>query len=343
MQQRDPDWRRRKLTFGAAGMLLPWSLAAWNPVVAAAPSGHAARFAFGPRTTEHCLAWIAAEAGIFARLGVEAVFPEAEPAAGDELAGLAEGKSDFAYAGIAQVAQKVLQGADPVLIVTPLQSNKGGFVMTRRDIRAPEQLAGVRVGVLSESGPSALAARAVLDRWEASATLVPLQTFAAVYAALAEERIDAGWLPVDLSFRGRRAFGWNAFQGVRLGVPGGFVTTRRTVASRSDFVAAVVKGLVTAIHYFKSEPVSAVSLLQRWLRIEDRALAEDLQEFYAPIFRTAPTPSAFFGMRDLRDSLKARYPAAASMQPSELIDASFVDALERSGYIAKLYSSLRYQ
>jgi ABC-type nitrate/sulfonate/bicarbonate transport system substrate-binding protein len=343
MRRQLPDLTRRKLAFSAAGMLAPGFLAAWNPAEAAAPIVHAARFAPVPRTTEHCLPWIAAEAGIFAALGVATVFPEADSTASDELASLAEDKWDFAFAGIAQVAQKVLQGADPVLILTPLQSNKGGFLTTRREIRAPEQLAGARVGVLSESGPSALAARAVLERWSASATLVSLQSFAAVYTALAEERIDAGWLPFDMSFRGQKAFNWNAFQGVHLGIPGGFVTTRRTVASMPGLVAAVAKGLVNAIHFFKSEPIAAVSLLQRWLRIEDRALAEDLHAFYAPIFRTLPTPSVFFGMQGLRDSLKARYPAAANMQPSHLVDTSFVAEMERSGYIGRLYSSLRNQ
>lgn len=343
MRRQHPDLRRRKLTFSAAGMLAPGFLAAWKPAEAAGPIGHAARFALGLRTTEKCLPWIAAEGGIFAALGIEAAFPEADSAAGDELAGLAEDKSDFAFAGIAQVAQKVLQGADPVLILTPLHSNKGGFLTTRREIRAPEQLAGARVGVLSESGPSALAARAVLERLRAPATLVPLQTFAAIYAALAAEQIDAGWLPFDLSFRGQRAFSWNAFQGVQLGIPGGFVTTRRTVASRPELVASVVKGLVNAIHFFRAEPIDAISLLQRWLRIEDRALAEDLHAFYAPSFRTIPTPSAFFGMQALRDSLSTRYPAASRMQPTDLIDASFVDALERNGYIGQLYSNLRYQ
>ncbi len=153
------------------------------------------------RETVQSLGWIGVEAGIFRRLDIELAFPKIGTGSAESVAGLHRGEWEFAQTGIVPVAQSVLEGHDTVLILTPVQSHKGGFVMARRDIRTPEQLEGARVGVLTKEGPSSTAARSVLQRWEVSATLVPLGSFQAIYAALAAERIDAGYLPVDLGFR----------------------------------------------------------------------------------------------------------------------------------------------
>lgn len=334
-------YRRRILS---AILGIAWSaFAVGRDLAMAAPAGHRIRFAPVARTTEHFLAFLAVERGIFGRMGIEADLADTEIGARNAVAGVVDGKWDFAYAGIAQVAESVLQGSDAVLVLTALSANKGGFLMTRPGIREPAQLASASVGVLSESGLTALAARAVLDRWGVSATLKGLGTFALAYDALAAGNIDAAWLPPDLGFKGRRVFGWNALEGVRLVIPGGYVTTRRMIASAPDLVAAAVKALVTAIHFFKTDAAASSDLLLRWLRLEDRRLAEELQRHYAPLFRATPAPSVYYGMEALRESLKPRYATAERLQAPDLIESSLVDALERSGYIARLYSSLRYQ
>ena len=335
--QRPPNSRRRQLSLGAALFALDFIA---PRIASPAAAARTARIVQGPRTTEQSLAWLGEEAGIFARLGLRAEFAAAGPGAGAALASVLEGTSHLAYAGIAQVARRVLEGGDPVLIATPLEANKGGFLMASRWIRGPEQLAGTRVGVLSASGPSALAAGAVLERSNVTAKFVALNSFEAVYAALADGAIDAGWLPVDLSFKGRAAFGWNGFEGARIALPGGYVTTRRAIASDRGLVEEIVKALAAAVHFFRTEQDAVVVLLQRFLGVE-RPVAWDLQAFYAPLFRQVPAPSVFFDMAALRDSLKARHPAAQRLQAADLLDASFVEALVRSGYIARLYSGAR--
>ncbi len=331
------DLRRRKFGLAVASTLALDLLApSGTPECSAA--GQKTRMVTELRETVQSLGWIGVEAGIFRRLDVELAFPKIGTGSLESVAGLNRGEWEFAQTGIVPVAQSVLQGHDTVLVLTPVQSHKGGFVMARRDIRIPEQLEGVRVGVLTEEGPSSRAARSVLQRWGVSAALVPLGSFQAIYAALGAERIDAGYLPVDLSFRGRREFGWNAFQGVIIGIPGGVVTTRRNIAANRDLVAGVVKGFVNTIHFFKTQPAAAVPLLQRFLQFNDRMTVEELREFHAPMFQAVPRPSVFFGMPGLRDSLASRYPAAGKLQQSDLVDSSFIDELERSGYFQRLYS-----
>ncbi len=81
-------------------------------------------------------------------------------------------------------------------------------------------------------------------------------------------------------------------------------------------------------------------MLQRYLHIEDRKAAEELHAFHVPLFQQVPRPS-FPGMQTLRDLLAAKFPAAGALKESDIADSSFVDELERKGFIDRLYSSDR--
>src|SRR5262245_26496417 len=204
--------RRNFLALGAALLAAPR---------AATAAARRLRIAPEPRSTEQSLPWIAQQAGLFAALELEASFVPAADG-GAALGLLLDGKADVAFAGVAPLAQRHLAGGDAVLVATVLPPNKGGMLVTAHAIRSPAQLAGIRVGVLSRDGPSAVSAGAVLQRNGATAELVVHDSYASVYAAIASGAIDAGWLPMDLSFKGRAAHGWNAFEGVRDSLPGGY-------------------------------------------------------------------------------------------------------------------------
>jgi len=51
----------------------------------------------------------------------------------------------------------------------------------------------------------------------------------------------------------------------------------------------------------------------------------------------APCPK--IADKALRDFLVAKYPAAASLKESDIADSSFIDELERSGFIDRLYAA----
>ena len=58
----------------------------------------------------------------------------------------------------------------------------------------------------------------------------------------------------------------------------------------------------------------------------------------AAIFQKVPRPS-FPGMQALREFLVVKYPAAASLKESDIADSAFIDELERSGFIDRLYAA----
>jgi hypothetical protein len=44
-------------------------------------------------------------------------------------------------------------------------------------------------------------------------------------------------------------------------------------------------------------------------------------------------------MQELRDFLVTRYPTAMSLEEADIADSSFVDELQRSGFIDRLYAA----
>jgi len=253
-------------------------------------------------------------------------------------AGLIRGDWEFAHTGTVPVAEEVLKGRDIVILATPTSDFPKSFVMTRKEITQLAQLGGKKVGVLTETGQTSVAARITVEKAGATATYLPLIKFDRIYAALAAGEIDAGALPIDLRFTGQARYGWNAFPIDAFDTPSIFATTRKLVASNRELVMNVMQGFVETIHLFKTRPDIVVPLLQRYVKIEDRKVAEELYAFHVPVFQKVPRPS-FPGMQALREFLVAKYPAAVSLKEADIADSSFIDELERSGFIDRLYAA----
>ena len=296
------------------------------------------RVATGLLATWQSTAWIGAEAGLFKKRGIDMTLPAIAVGGPQAAAGVIHGDWEFAHTGVLPVAEEVLQGHDIVILATPTSDFPNSFVMTRKEITQLAQLTGKKVGVLTETGQTSVAARITIEKAGGTATYVPLIKFDRIYAALAAGEIDAGALPIDLRFAGQVRYGWNAFPINEFGTPSIFAGTRKLIASNRNLVMNVMKGFVETIHLYKTRPDIVVPLLQRYLNIEDRKAAEDLYAFHVPVFQKAPRPS-FPGLQTLRDLLVAKYPAAASLKETDIADSSFIAELEQSGFIDRLYAA----
>jgi hypothetical protein len=323
------------LMIGAAAAPLVTSRRSWAQV-----QMRPVRVATGLLATWQSTAWLGAEAGVFSKHGINMTLPAVAVGGPRAAAGVITGDREFAHTGTLPVAEEVLKGRDIVILATPTSEFANSFVMTRKEIGDLSQLAGKKVGILTQTGQTSVAARITVEKAGAVATYVPLLKFDRVYAALAAGEIDAGALPIDLRFTGEKRYGWHAFPIREFGTPSIFATTRKLIASNRELVMDVMQGFVETIHLFKTRPDIVVPLLQRYLHIEDRKAAEELHAFHVPLFQQVPRPS-FPGMQTLRELLAAKYPAAGALKESDIADSSFIDELERNGFIRRLYSSGR--
>src|SRR4030095_6107859 len=329
--------RRNFLRLAAGAALLP---AHFARAQVSSTTSQRVRVATGLLATWQSTAWLGAEAGLFKKRGIDMTLPAIAVGGPEAAAGLVRGDWEFAHTGTVPVAEEVLRGRDIVILATPTSVFPMSFVMTRKEITQLAQLGGKRVGVLTETGQTSVATRITIEKEGASAIYLPLIKFERIYDALAAGEIDAGALPIDLRFSGQVRYGWNAFPISSFDTPSIFATTRKLIASNRQLVMNVMQGFVETIHLFKTRPDIVVPLLPRYVKIEDRKVAEDLSAFHVPVFQKVPRPS-FPGMQALREFLVKKYPAAMSLKESDIADSSFIDELERSGFINQLYAAGR--
>lgn len=327
--------RRKFLHLFASAAAMP--LARFAQAQVSPTTSQSVRVATGLLATWQSTAWLGAEAGVFKKRGIDMTLPAIAVGGPEAAAGVVRGDWEFAHTGTVPVAE-VLRGRDIVILATPTSDFPKSFVMTRKEITQLAQLDGKKVGVLTETGQTSVGARITVEKAGATATYLPLIKFDRIYAALAAGEIDAGALPINLRFSGQARYGWNAFPIDAFDTPSIFATTRKLIVSNRPLVMNVMQGFVETIHLFKTRPDIVVPLLQRYVKLEDRKAAEDLYAFHVPVFQKVPKPS-FPGMQALREFLVAKYPTAMSLKESDIADSSFIDELERSGFIDRLYAA----
>lgn len=303
-----------------------------------AQPGHRTRIVTGLRATLESLGWIAMEVGIFKRLGLECTFPRLETGGPEAVAGVVRGDWEFAETGSAPYVQATLDGEDTTILLAAVGPLPTGLpILTRPEISDPSQLAGTRLGVLTDTGQIAISVRSALEMWGVRATLVPLGTFGAIYAALGSGEIDAGAFTADYRFLGPRELGLRILDTPSPGhVPVVVGCSRRLIAADRHLVAKVVQGYVEAIHFFKTKRSEVVPVLQQFLMFEDRSAVEEAYGFYAPLLQPLPRPSAA-GLRTLLQDLRRNQPSAVPLSPTDMVDSSFLDELEQAGFIETLY------
>jgi ABC-type nitrate/sulfonate/bicarbonate transport system substrate-binding protein len=330
--------RRRQFLHLAAGAAALPAAPRFARAQASQTTSQRVRTATGLLATWQSTTWLGTEAGLFKKRGIDMTLPAIAVGGPQAAAGLIRGDWEFAHTGSVPVAEEVLKGNDIVILAMPTSDFPKSFVMTRKEITQLAQLGGKKVGVLTETGQTSVAARLTVEKAGATAIYLPLIKFDRIYDALASGEIDAGALPIDLRFAGQVRYGWNAFPMDSFDAPSIFATTRRLIASNRELVMNVMQGFVETIHLFKTQPDIVVPLLQRYMKIEDRKAAEELYAFHVPVFQKIPRPS-FPELPALREFLAAKYPAAVSLKESDIADSSFIDELERSGFIDRVYAA----
>lgn len=294
------------------------------------------------RAPTHSLAWCGTEAGIFRQQGLDVTFPVMETTGPEAVHGLARGEWDFCQTGTLPVVENFLQGGDAVVLFRNALQHDNLCIALQPELKSLAALDGKRVGVLSDatSGQTGVNARLTIEKAGATATYVGLGGYGNIYKALIAGEIDAGPLPLHLRFAGERQYGWNIFSLAFGGaIPSVFATTRRLIATHRELVMRVAQGFIRTVHTFKTQPAVYVPLLQRFLQVNERDLVEDQVRFYLPLFPQVPRMAlSDAGLQSIRDTFSANYPAAHNLKEADFTDSSIVDALERSGFIARLYA-----
>ena len=322
------------------------SAAASAPAVsnqaAAPPPLETVHFVYGAPSESFALPSVGKAFGVFARHGIDL---EAQLVTGTPrlVQSLVAGDFQFGQGGVTALTNARLRGAD-VIVVAGLDNYSSQALLVAPGSTATqlEQLRGRTIGVSqfgSESDEFLRIALATRSNLRADQDVSVLQTggHPQTAAALISGNIDAGVISGAIRVSALRA-GARQIADARtmevLAFAGTVATSDRLVAERPDLVRRFLRALTETIALYKSEPDRAVDALVPFLGDLDRPTVELLYAEHAPTILRLPRPS----LQSLQAVLdRNEDPRARELGPEHFVNFTFVDEIERDGFLARLY------
>lgn len=92
-----------------------------------------------------------------------------------------------------------------------------------------------------------------------------------------------------------------------------------------------LKGYIESLHFFRTQKEKAVAGIMKYMRISDRARAEEGYDYYVDMMPVMPYASAA-GVKAVLQFLGTRNPKALSANPEDFYDHGFLKKIEESGF-----------
>jgi NitT/TauT family transport system substrate-binding protein len=308
-----------------------------------APSARGAdqiRIGYGSLSTSYAAIWVAGEARLFQKNGIDAEVLYLESA----LVRTALIAGDIAMGGMSgtTMAAPRLQGADPIIIASFANSLQYRFVV-RPDIRTVADLKGKRVGVAGFGLGAHRGAQIMLTKLglnpDTDVTMLQIGGDPTRMSALLSGTIDATVFNPPLHHRAVEA-GMRILANIEdMGFPvqaSALVTTERFVKKNHDLTRRAIRSIIESIHLLKTNPEFTKRSIRKYMRFKDDRDTEEAYQIIRDIMPTKPYPTVE-GIKAVLDELSPKLPAAKTAQPREFMDTRFIEELDRSGFIDRLY------
>ena len=280
------------------------------------------------------------EAKIYEKYGLD-VDPVAVSGSGIASKALISGSVLISPIATPTVMTAVVAGSDMVILAHTMPGVIQSLVV-RPDIKRSEDLKGKTVGVttfgsLTDFLVKYLARQKGLNP-DKDFALLQIGTDSDRFIALQQGKIHGATLShPNFIFAQRAGFHvlWDFFKEVDY--PWSEIATTRTqIRQDRDLVMRYMRAHLEGIARFKQEPDLAKKVIKKMLRLDDDSLAQESWELFAKHRIAAPYPN-IKGMKTSYEYVAATRPDVYKHKPEEFIDPSFVEELDKSGFIKKLY------
>lgn len=280
------------------------------------------------------------EAKIFEKYGLD-VEPVAVAGSGIASKALISGSVQISPIATPTVINSVLSGSDMVILAHTMPGVIQ-YLMGRPDIKRTEDIKGKTIGVttfgsLNDFLVKYLARQKGLNP-DKDFALLQIGTDSDRFIAMQQGRIPMATLShPNYIFAQRAGFHviWDFFKEVDY--PWSEIATTRTqIKQDRDLVMRYMRAHIEGIARFKQEPELGKKVIKKMLRLNDDAMAQESWELFAKHRLAAPYPN-LKGMKTSYEYVAATRPDVYKYKPEDFVDASFVEELDKSGFIKKLY------
>lgn len=286
--------------------------------------------------------WIGYEAGIFRKHGLDA---ELLYVAGGSRAAqvVLSGEVPIAMFNGGSVISADLAGGDLVNVASGMNVMPF-FLVAGPSVRQIEDLKGKKVAVTRFASATDYALRYAAEKWpvkpDRDFTVLQIGGQPEMIAAIKSGAIQAAMLNAEFMILARRE-GYRTLADVSaLGIPfptSGLNTSRAFARNRRDTVLRVVRAYCDSIHYGKTQKKFAVGVLSKYLKNDDVPFLEGVYDLYLGKYvPRIPHPSVE-AMKVALDQIAEKDPRARNVRAEQFIDASFMQELDKDGFIQQLW------
>jgi NitT/TauT family transport system substrate-binding protein len=262
------------------------------------------------------------------------------------VAAILSGDSEVAVIGAASITRPVVQGNKDPVFIGGIKSLLTHSIVTKADIKRPEQLKGKRIGVSRlGSNPHYFAVQALrhynIDQREVS--FIQAGGAPETLAALVAQGIDAAVLTVPTDAQALKLGYHYVVYGpdLRIAYAATTFTTRRSIiAKRGAVIGRFMRAMAEAAKIMHTDREYTYKVLEKYLRVDDRKLLEASYnvEIKALEPRLAMKPEGF---QSALDEIAPTEPRAKAVKPQEMIDSRYIDEMEKSGFLDQIWASKR--
>lgn len=285
--------------------------------------------------------WVVQEKGLLKKHGLQ---PELISINASTIAiqSLLAGELDVIVTSVTTLVNSHLAGADTVMILGMVPTFVD-HIITLSSITKVEQLKGKTGGVNRLGSTSDLGLRLALRKLgidpEKDAKVIPTGGNPERLAALKSGIVQFTIMPEPF-IREAQKLGFRDLLDIgSLNIPfwwNAALTREAIIKKKRPLVAKFAKAMTEAVHYIKTDKEGTKAIFSKYLKLTDPEGLERAYRAYSAIFPRAPLPAPA-GVKTMLDDLALSNPKAASANPKDFVDTSFVRELEKSGFIKQLY------
>ena len=316
-------------------------LVAFPSVVFGQPKeGTKLRVSYSVISAASLVTWVAKDAGIFRKHGLDADLIYIGSATKAVSATISGDTPITQGAGTGSVLAR-LSGADTVWVASILDTTNQSLVVVPA-IRAPQDLRGKTLGVTRFGSLSDFGVRKYLQSIgmdpDRDVKILQMGGLPETLAAMQGGFIHGGALSSPILTKAKM-LGFNEL--IDLGTLGikypatSFITTEAFLKSNRVVVSEFLKAIIESAFYVKSHKDFSISVLRKYTKINELPILDDTYQIYVQRYiRPVPTPSAEEA-KTVLDQIKDN-PKARTADPASFIRTDIMAEIEQSGFIRSL-------
>jgi NitT/TauT family transport system substrate-binding protein len=296
------------------------------------------------RTMSQSMPWIAEEAGLFKKYGLDFQLVYISSAS-MVTAAMLSGSGDVAISGGEAIVRASAQGVNELVFIAAAKNSLTHSILARPGIKRPEDLKGKTLGLTRIGSNSHYFVIQALRRYGLEPADVSfIQTGGQVenLTALLSGKVDAATMTGPSGGARAIAEGFRyAVYGPDLRIPFAaamLVTRRALLRTHAPVLEKFMHAMTEAVKIMFKDKELTYKILGKYLRINDRKILDAAYDEEIKVME----PTMEFKLESIQaivDETAKADPRAKKLKPQELVDRSLLDKLQKEGFFDKLWTA----